>query len=328
MQNHRICWHTITLLAHAPQLSGLVESAYKLCAFLPFLFLPLDDLVDNPTMAPRKIKRKTDHKPEQKSGKVTKSKRRTKKNPDHAYHWYPAVRRSADGLIDPTRKAGKYFKIARRNEQSSPLLQLPPEIRNLIYKFVLRRRNFEITDSLAYPPATPNIKVMNKERNYLSLLSVSRQIYAETRALPFSLNVFSGNTRVLKIWLSRLFPGYLRLIYSVRLHFRALMWDSIDLFGSHHAMCSTDLGRYTDSDLTFQLLPNLRNVALLARFICVEPPHQIICRHAGALIKDICEVRNGIALLNPSVKIIEPHISIPSQTMTTLGDFRSRVIFI
>lgn len=44
-----------------------------------------------------------------------------------------------------------------------------------------------------------------KEKAYLSLLKVSRQIYVETVTLPFQLNTFHADTpEVLKKWASTL----------------------------------------------------------------------------------------------------------------------------
>ncbi|KAH6849564.1 hypothetical protein B0T12DRAFT_486270 [Alternaria alternata] len=85
--------------------------------------------------------------------------------------------------------------IAQRNATSSPLLRLPPEIRNMIYTLILdvntvmvahaglvRSRRFEIS---------------------VTLLRVCRQIHAEAALLPYAFNtfVFWGTTLSLKTFL-------------------------------------------------------------------------------------------------------------------------------
>jgi hypothetical protein len=66
-----------------------------------------------------------------------------------------------------------------RNYQESDFLNLPPEIRNLIYNFVVTE------------PPTIRIRKNQRPSNIdLRLLRVCRQIYAETAALPYAANVF------------------------------------------------------------------------------------------------------------------------------------------
>ncbi|KAF1959405.1 hypothetical protein CC80DRAFT_490333 [Byssothecium circinans] len=69
----------------------------------------------------------------------------------------------------------KLQKITARNQQLSPLLRLPAELRNKIYSLVLGGCN--IPDDL--PLTRPH---------FLALLATCRQTNTETRTLPFTLN--------------------------------------------------------------------------------------------------------------------------------------------
>ncbi|KAH7399514.1 hypothetical protein BKA66DRAFT_565585 [Pyrenochaeta sp. MPI-SDFR-AT-0127] len=104
-----------------------------------------------------------------------------------AKHHCKKLRFFENGLLDVTRKGGKYFKIARQNQRESPLLRLPPEIRNQIFEIVLGGRVFELEG-----PSCENPNFVERSQHVLALLAVCRQIYAETSLLPFKLNTFSA----------------------------------------------------------------------------------------------------------------------------------------
>ncbi|KAI4707661.1 hypothetical protein J4E89_007766 [Alternaria sp. Ai002NY15] len=76
--------------------------------------------------------------------------------------------------------------IATRNQRESPFLRLPGEIRNQIYAYVFR-------DTMI--PKFSQMFKADLERRLpvpadLRLLTVSRQVHAETRLLPFKLYAF------------------------------------------------------------------------------------------------------------------------------------------
>ena len=68
-----------------------------------------------------------------------------------------------------------------RNQSESPLLQLPAELRNIIYTYVLQ----EHSRVAAFP-----LRNTGPRRYPLALLFVCRQIHAETALLPYALNTF------------------------------------------------------------------------------------------------------------------------------------------
>ena len=78
---------------------------------------------------------------------------------------------------------------ARQNQRDSPLLRLPPEIRNQIFEYALGGHTIWLQDA---PKWRRGVK-HKKTRNLLALLAVSRQAYAETAMIAFSLNTFCAD---------------------------------------------------------------------------------------------------------------------------------------
>ncbi|USP77115.1 hypothetical protein yc1106_04389 [Curvularia clavata] len=128
---------------------------------------------------------------------------------------YEKVRFYEDGLLNIERKAGKYFKMARQNQQQSPLLRLPAELRNKIFAYALGGRTFRFKTTGNYPWYIKNV---TKYKHALALLQVCRQIYAETALLPFSTNTFSASRLyVLEEWAESLHSARAQSIKWIRL---------------------------------------------------------------------------------------------------------------
>lgn len=96
----------------------------------------------------------------------------------------------------------------KQNQTASPLLRLPAELRNKIWEYIFSGHFIVpkstlvwqgISEALAWWPMVP-IKFpgriflfgepIENKLHFLSTLSVCRQIYHETRLLPFSCNVW------------------------------------------------------------------------------------------------------------------------------------------
>ncbi|KAI4684957.1 uncharacterized protein J4E88_004399 [Alternaria novae-zelandiae] len=137
-----------------------------------------------------------------------------------------------NGLLNVETKTGKYLEIARQNQQDSPLLRLPPELRHLIFSHVIGGKTFEILYDRSGPYRSPirerlSSKVPKRKfiaknitvaKNTLALLVVCRQIYAETALLPFSSNTFSASRPDnLKMWIKRFPPAVSEAITSIQL---------------------------------------------------------------------------------------------------------------
>jgi hypothetical protein len=73
----------------------------------------------------------------------------------------------------------------RRNARESPLLRLPAELRDEIYKYALCGRVWDIT-----PDYWDDDRPRLHTSEFLALLETSRQLYNETALLPFALGIF------------------------------------------------------------------------------------------------------------------------------------------
>ncbi|KAB2106558.1 hypothetical protein AG0111_0g5447 [Alternaria gaisen] len=139
---------------------------------------------------------------------------------------YKKVRFHENGLLNVERKTGKYFKIARENQQDSPLLCLPPELRCLVFEYALGGNTYMIR----YHRKSKAVKNTTIAKHALALLSVCRQIFAETALLPFSLNTFSvSHPLVFNIWIMSFHPAFAEVVTSVRIdivayRFRLALW--------------------------------------------------------------------------------------------------------
>ncbi|CAN9349792.1 hypothetical protein AALT_g5434 [Alternaria alternata] len=124
------------------------------------------------------------------------------------------VRFHENGLINVERKTGKYFKMARENQQGSPLLRLPPELRCLVFEYALGGNTYMIR----YHRKSKSVKNTTVAKHALALLSVCRQIFAETALLPFSLNTFSVfHPVVFNMWIKSFHPAFAEVVTSVRI---------------------------------------------------------------------------------------------------------------
>ncbi|EUC37455.1 hypothetical protein COCCADRAFT_33364 [Bipolaris zeicola 26-R-13] len=77
-------------------------------------------------------------------------------------------------------------QVYERNQESSPLLHLPAELRVKIYNYVFD------ADSISPKYETQDHRTWEYPRSNLSLIQTCRQTWAETRLLPFTRSVFSG----------------------------------------------------------------------------------------------------------------------------------------
>ncbi|KAF1997456.1 hypothetical protein P154DRAFT_578877 [Amniculicola lignicola CBS 123094] len=96
-------------------------------------------------------------------------------------------RKHRNGMLNVSAR-GKYITTTKKNEQDSPLLRLPAEIRNTIYGYVLGGKT--VTKEGWEGRMTDKDTFEISGRQSLALLGVCRMIYAETAFLPFTLNDF------------------------------------------------------------------------------------------------------------------------------------------
>jgi hypothetical protein len=82
----------------------------------------------------------------------------------------------------------------QRNQDRSPLLRLPPEIRTIIFEYVFSRITVAIM-SHKYTTRPP-IRICGAGQHFLAILQVSRQIYADAALLPFAMCQFQPHNQM------------------------------------------------------------------------------------------------------------------------------------
>jgi hypothetical protein len=115
-----------------------------------------------------------------------------------------------------------------RNRQQSPLLRLPPEIRNRIYGLVLGGKQIQVCDAknCASRHRCRSRKQKNRYDTYfhlrrrdLALLVSCHQIHEETKLLPFNHNEFEGHHWNIHLAVyHRLTDAQVSTITNVRVH--------------------------------------------------------------------------------------------------------------
>ncbi|KAF3001976.1 hypothetical protein E8E13_007635 [Curvularia kusanoi] len=104
----------------------------------------------------------------------------------------PSKMRTEHGL-----GAGLMLTISQRNREQSPLLRLPGELRNRIYEFAIGghvvdvlHRYFIQDRFISTLPVRGPKDASEKFLRLLNLAHTCRQLYEETRLLPYALNIF------------------------------------------------------------------------------------------------------------------------------------------
>lgn len=85
-----------------------------------------------------------------------------------------------------------------RNQRESPLLRLPPELRDKIYRHALSGHKIHVR--CRYRRGQRYLELQQPPHNLTALNGVSRQIHSETANLCVALITFAGDVRVLKFF--------------------------------------------------------------------------------------------------------------------------------
>ncbi|KAH9879390.1 hypothetical protein J1614_002830 [Plenodomus biglobosus] len=159
--------------------------------------------------------------------------------------------------------------ITHANQQNSPLLRLPAEIRNRIYSFVFCTEPILICFVTSYAtravdkcPIPTSIRRRPSHIHYsrlnLALIETCRQAYFECRLLPFLLNTFEGFPEAILA----AFPGRLynlQLTSITRIELTIGMTDIAGgAFGPRGQRWSRNMNAALDSISRFPQLRNLR----------------------------------------------------------------------
>jgi hypothetical protein len=126
---------------------------------------------------------------------------------------------SVSGMLNPeTRLNGTQLIVSRfdRDAFESPLLRLPPELRNRIYAYA-SAETIVLGASLAFSwTYTYSTLHSSKSTCSVQLLETCRQVYAEARLLPFANNIIkSPHPAFPRSW--KVKPGQKSSIRTVRL---------------------------------------------------------------------------------------------------------------
>ncbi|OSS49745.1 hypothetical protein B5807_05819 [Epicoccum nigrum] len=132
--------------------------------------------------------------------------------------------------------------ITCRNQEESPLLRLPAELRTKIYEFAIGGYVIELFES----KKKPCYNVLSQADGHYTafakptvLSEICRQLYKETAFLPYSLNTFHGHLRRIHRFLKSLTMAQRKQIKSLEIFFirnDLFKGDWNSLFFSHKAL--------------------------------------------------------------------------------------------
>ncbi|KAF1936370.1 hypothetical protein EJ02DRAFT_470488 [Clathrospora elynae] len=168
------------------------------------------------------------------------------------------------------------MRSLQESKLKSRLLQLPGELRNKIYAYLFHDRIWHIQDNRALPAAhcdelyhcTRPKSILYKpelHRNPLALLRVNRQIYYETRSLPYSQSEFYLHDKpTFDTWIFSRQQFQLDCIHTLQL--RCNMFVTLGWTGGEIAGATWPLdGHVHDERLLALRLPSLEQVHVHVR---------------------------------------------------------------
>ncbi|KAL1603566.1 hypothetical protein SLS60_005154 [Paraconiothyrium brasiliense] len=204
----------------------------------------------------------------------------------------PKVKLLDNGLLDLSETPAHLVEIVRRNATESPLLRLPAEIRNCIFKYALGGDTIEVARTfdcdVPHHKESKAMPMCPQCRGYFDavpfpLIQVCRMVYAETAILGYALNTFafcdgfSGIRAMLK-WVPKQLHAHIEVISSIRIGLMAWIWP--------YPFCGNDPRKdfgLAQSRLR-DCLPNLAHLVLAYRFSFEEEVYAIreICDDYGS----------------------------------------------
>jgi hypothetical protein len=150
-----------------------------------------------------------------------------------------------------------------RANANSPLLRLPPEIRNMIFEYAMTMRyNLELYYNRFSELSASGFSnyAHKRQRRFLSvrLPEVCRQIYSETATLFYRMNTFSFATeQAMRVWLKKRLPAQLEVIQRLDL----LEWDDekrVDICKDLKDTVCTNLSSLTQDELNADIIGETR----------------------------------------------------------------------
>jgi len=181
------------------------------------------------------------------------------------------------------------FCRSQRNQVQSPLLRLPSELRNIIYRYVFQGCSIWVTKNhqdLLYGLRLWCIH----DLDIVSLLLTCRQVHAEAAILPYRFLVFEfhGGAAIIEKFLSARSPAQLEAIQTIRV--------SIEHYSFQSSSATEDYKRFD----FVRSLPRLQHITNDLR------SYQF-CPTKKSLLKDTFEYnqafKHGVGAVNASIKI-------------------------
>ncbi|KAH8696876.1 hypothetical protein GQ44DRAFT_733555 [Phaeosphaeriaceae sp. PMI808] len=168
--------------------------------------------------------------------------------------------------------------------QRPALLCLPAELRNQIWKCALSGTVFEVYCWPSYSAEKIATRILNRQKNFLSLLRACHQIYDEAKLFPFTFNAFRIKSE----------EGYSKFLERFDTQKReAIAEVHLVTFRAKHMV--DGLGYFPKPIthmLALQKLPGLRR-------LCLEVRVKANCRGCRPERCDSC---------NPGVELAENHV--------------------
>ncbi|KAI4647763.1 hypothetical protein J4E93_004173 [Alternaria ventricosa] len=126
-----------------------------------------------------------------------------------------------------------YDSITQLNQENSPLLQLPAELRNRIYKFVLHDHRPVYVDIPALSDEFGNFGPRDNTRGKQALLCTCRQVHSEAPMMYFALNTFQFDLDTSLIEFTRsLTAEQLSAVKSIDM--TGQLMEEIEMRAEHH----------------------------------------------------------------------------------------------
>jgi hypothetical protein len=200
---------------------------------------------------------------------------------------------------------------ARSPVLQTQLLRLPAELRVQIWKYALGGKMFEVYCWPSYNYHKNPTRVLNRERNCLSLLRTCRQIYQEARLIPFTSNRFRiKNESGFQTWLDELDTSQQEAIAELHLVTLGAMQMVGHLYYVPKLLPTTQI---------IQRLPGLRK-------LCIEIRSQSNCPSCRKGVCEKCtpeETRakersmQHISNANKRIDVVFKHVSCTSSTASS-----------
>ncbi|OSS50740.1 hypothetical protein B5807_04087 [Epicoccum nigrum] len=171
--------------------------------------------------------------------------------------------RLKNGVLDISRKWTEHLDATESNSKS-PLLRLPPEIRNRIWEYTVGGKVLDVTyfqryRSRRYVEEVTTISKDSFPQHSHALLQACRQIYAETALLPFSKNTFRFEREQAFEWARQLLKVQQNLLEKVHI----VTHRAQRLYGWNETGSSKDL--YLPHAFPISVFPNVKQVVVEIR---------------------------------------------------------------